>query len=68
MADFDSERWRENGRFEGGTCVSPILACCMIVDTGLPGWFAATGLGVMVEQPESRGIPDFFAAIYRSSR
>ena len=37
MADFDSKRGRENERFEGGAGISPILACCMIVDAGKPG-------------------------------
>ena len=36
----------------------------MIVNIGLPGWFVATGLGVMVEQPDPRGILCFFVAIF----
>jgi len=36
----------------------------VIVNIGLPGWFAATGLRVMVKQPDSRGIPCFFVAIF----
>ena len=43
---------------------SPILACCVIVNIGMPGWFVAAGLGVMVKQPDSRGIPCFFVAIF----
>ena len=35
----------------------------MIVSIGLLGWFAATGLRVMVKQPDSRGTPAFFVAI-----
>jgi hypothetical protein len=30
----------------------------------LPGWFVATGLGVTVKQPDSRGIPGSFATIF----
>jgi hypothetical protein len=36
----------------------------VIVDIGLPGWFVATGLGVMVEQPDSQGILCSFVAIF----
>ena len=43
---------------------SPILACCVIEDIGLQGWFSATGLHVTVKQPGSRGIPGFFVAIF----
>ena len=31
---------------------------------GLPGWFVASGLRVTVKQPDSRGMPGFFAAIF----
>ena len=36
----------------------------MIVNVGLPGWFVAIGLRVMVKQPGSPGIPGFFVAIF----
>ena len=36
----------------------------MIVDIGLSGSFVATGLRVMLKQPDSRGIPGFFLAIF----
>jgi len=36
----------------------------VIVDIGLSGSFVATGLRVMVKQPDSRGIPGFFLAIF----
>ena len=36
----------------------------MIGNVGLPGWFAATGLRVTVKEPDSRGIPGFFVAIF----
>jgi hypothetical protein len=35
----------------------------VIVNISLPGWFVATGLGVMVEQSDSHGSLCFFAAI-----
>jgi hypothetical protein len=34
------------------------------VNVGLPGWFVAIGLRVMVKQPGSRGILCFFVAIF----
>ena len=48
----------------GRRIASPILACCVIVNIGLPGWFAAAGLRLTVKQPNSRGIPGFFLAIF----
>ena len=36
----------------------------MIVNIRLPGWFTATGLCVTVKQPDSRGTPGFFVAIF----
>ena len=36
----------------------------MIVNIGLPGWFVAIGLGVMVEQPDPREILCFVVAIF----
>jgi hypothetical protein len=36
----------------------------MIVDIGLSGKFVATGPRVRVKQPDSRGIPGFFLAIF----
>ncbi len=34
------------------------------MNVGLPGWFVASGLRVTVKQPDSRGMPGFFAAIF----
>ena len=39
----------------------------MIVDIGLSGGFALTGLRVMVKPPDSRKIPGFILAISRPS-
>ena len=36
----------------------------MIGNVGLPGWFIATGLRVSLKQPNSRGIPGSFGAIF----
>ena len=36
----------------------------MIGNVGLPGWFVATGLRVSLKQPNSRGIPGSFGAIF----
>ncbi len=36
----------------------------MIVNIGLTDWFGASGLRVMVKQPDSRGMPGFFPAIF----
>ncbi len=36
----------------------------MIASIGLRDWFVASGLRVTVKQPDSRGIPDFFVAIF----
>ena len=36
----------------------------MIVNIGLPDWFVASGLRVTVKQPDSRGMPGFFATIF----
>ena len=36
----------------------------MIGNVGLPGWFVATRLRVMLKQPNSRGIPGSFGAIF----
>ena len=36
----------------------------MIGNVGLPGWFVATGLRVSLKQPNSRGIPGSFVAIF----
>ena len=70
MADFDNERGSENGRFEGcavaafeNLALRQQLAVCrqsikrpkLRLYISLPGRFVATGLGVTVEQPESRG-------------
>ena len=49
----------------GRRIASPILACCVIVNIGLPSWFAATGLRVTVERPDS---PGFQASSWPSSR
>ncbi len=43
---------------------SSILACGVIANTGLPDWFAATVPRVTVKRPDSRGISDFFVAIF----
>jgi len=36
----------------------------VIGNVGLPGWFVATGLRVSLKQPNSRGIPGSFGAIF----
>ena len=36
----------------------------MIGNVDLPGWFVATRLRVMLQQPNSRGIPGSFGAIF----
>ena len=36
----------------------------MIGNVGLPGWFVATRLRVSLKQPNSRGIPGSFGAIF----
>ena len=36
----------------------------MIGNVGLPGWFVATRLRVILKQPNSRGIPGSFGAIF----
>ena len=36
----------------------------MIGNVGLPGWFVATRLRVMLKQPNLRGIPGSFGAIF----
>ena len=36
----------------------------MIVNIGLSGRFMATGLRVRTKQPDSRGMPGFFLAIF----
>lgn len=41
-----------------------VSSCCVIVNIGLPGWFVAIGLRVMVKQPDSRRIPGFFVVVF----
>ena len=48
----------------GRRIASPILACRVIVNAGLPGLFAAAGLLVTVKQRASRVIPGFFMAMF----
>jgi len=35
-----------------------------VSNVGLPGWFVATRLRVMLKQPNSRGMPNNFPAIF----
>jgi len=39
-------------------------ARCVIGNVGLPGWFVATRLRVMLKQPNSRGMPGSFVTIF----
>ena len=36
----------------------------MIGNVGLPGWFVATRLRMILKQPNSRGMPGSFGAIF----
>ena len=56
--------WRGGVDSSGWRPASSVHTCRVILNIGLPSWFAATGLRVTAKQPDSRGIPGFSVAFF----